>query len=720
MGAVGERPRRRSRSRERETVSCICQNEEPRLSMRNHAVCPFVPENLAQPTEKEGEIKKSISLCDNEAELKEKGSAPRPSAAPRETACTDTREEPQLQPENALPRAQEETKEPDLMLPPGGICPAPAEPAPVAKKPVTSSPERNPEEPHESLFDLVISPVPCQQDGPEVADIQRENVANSNENEEPALSSLFYEPTVSVAPASMDPAAGPVLPCGNLISPVASRPGEVLRPAESVIPIAPPEDQASSAAKPQTNPESERAPVEEQQDLGITSLFDTATQDAQTTQSQPADNAHPYASLQTAEEETKTKSQQISPTNSSSSGLAEADPLLMIREERSPCKSPPDLKCRIRAGTEEEELVCAKQMVRSRSIRTRVFPCAAETVRKRALSGGRVRSAEFVDTFLQSKVEGLFVTCEGCSLRLILSTCCRQCDNCSRKLCNRCESRCQTCSAVFCPTCNMTLACAQCSLTVCKKLCSVACTTCGKPICSKRCSISCRKCRQSFLCTDCVVKCSHCSELFCGACCSLSCSVCHSPVCSPITCEGCGTSFCPACAKTLVEGCPDCDWRFVDTAGGLTVSTDGKMVSAPIEEQEFVDAVAGSKVFVAGVHRFALRIEKIQSDCAGCGFGICPAGKEVSVKNMLGVTANNYGMSGTLSGPRRRLKDGDVYYVRVDMDKRELRIWGTTRETDLVAPIPNTEPAGYVPVLARCHGKMRVQVQVETKLECTK
>ena len=302
--------------------------------------------------------------------------------------------------------------------------------------------------------------------------------------------------------------------------------------------------------------------------------------------------------------------------------------------------------------------------------------------------------------------------CVNCS-NILLSTCCRVCFQCQRSLCTICERTCLRNDKLICKKCNEEneliaksspknklickgclqeieeekKVCEKCQSLYCKK-CSLCITTCN--ICSKRLCVLCTRC------------CTKCKRIFCIENCSKVCKGCNTPLCT-----GCA-KFCEKCNWAL--HLEECSKKFAK------LSSDSLEIKGidPHSEDYFI--VRGTIEFQTGKHSFYVSLEQVQRDCAGYGFGICKLedyekwfkldNKDVS--NMLiGITANNMGMSPLLTGEHALLKNGNAYSVLVDREMQVMRITGPG--TNLEAKLDPT--AVYIPVLTRCHGKFQIKVK---------
>lgn len=314
---------------------------------------------------------------------------------------------------------------------------------------------------------------------------------------------------------------------------------------------------------------------------------------------------------------------------------------------------------------------------------------------------------------------------EKCSLcqKIILKTCANSCKECKRFVCLKCQNKCKACRSTFCLKC--------------KGLSEENysnCTKCESDIC-KSCISFCSKCTNA-VCTNCKYSCSKCSSIFCTNCeCKKSyCSCCRKPLCKPCSCicngcknyacpdscmkkcKGCEFSFCNNCSKE----CKNCNWELSadDVSEELVeLSASNTVAKAldPCSDEGFV--IRGDKEFTKGIHEFEILLNQVQRDCAGYGIGICRA-KEYKVwktngkqsidvsKIFLGLTANNYGISPELIGPRHFLKPGQTYKFLIDFNQHKFQITGP--ETNVIASINSDE--AYLPLFTRCHGKFQITV----------
>ena len=309
-----------------------------------------------------------------------------------------------------------------------------------------------------------------------------------------------------------------------------------------------------------------------------------------------------------------------------------------------------------------------------------------------------------------------FSECKDCR-KIIMKTCCRRCSECKSGLCNTCDITCSRCPRSMCKGCSKVAMCSVCSGQICG-FCKLTCNHCGKVLCTF-CKTECTQCKAKG-CAQCVSlrSCIICGRLQCARCRTV-CTRCQNEICRQYCqriCTNCKGVYCLKC----IAQCGCLEW-VLDSAEDMVnvgLSHNRLSVWAVDQTKEAAFVLRGMTEFKTGVHRYSVLIEKIQTDCAGSGFGLSTLSsyaewKQDSQKSqhiakyLLGMTANGSGLSPTVIGLHTGLAEGHSYAVQVDRVLQELRICGPG--TDIRASLEPDEV--YIPVFTRCHGSFRLTVQ---------
>jgi len=297
--------------------------------------------------------------------------------------------------------------------------------------------------------------------------------------------------------------------------------------------------------------------------------------------------------------------------------------------------------------------------------------------------------------------------CIDCQ-RALLITSSKTCSACNNPICAFCEDNAKFAEGLICQTCRNNLSginaqCSWCEIQG-KSDSMQTCIKCEQQYCEKCAELNLKGCAncESKECSKCLTQCSDCKFLICSRCLK--------------KCKTCQTPYCIKCATV----CQKCKWKLtIDSKSAVHVKINENGTSCEAVDhrsnEQFV--VRGDIEFAGGYHAYEVGLRQVQRDCAGYGFGIASEEqykdylqkgslyKDFS-KFMLGITANNAGMSLLLKGTKSTLKPGQIFKVCVDIERHKLSIIGP--ETKLFADLmPGVK---YIPVFTRCHGRFAISV----------
>ena len=292
--------------------------------------------------------------------------------------------------------------------------------------------------------------------------------------------------------------------------------------------------------------------------------------------------------------------------------------------------------------------------------------------------------------------------------RQVLLTSCRICYLCQDPICTFCEESCRFPEGIYCPTCRPMMKvtkapCPKCNLLVDRDsmLCCIRCAKTLCPNCHEKMTKTCLTCTGK-CCEDCLKRCSKCQDFVCTNCVK-RCNICRNPCCNK-----CSAS------------CKNCTWKLhaegVNTKF-VQIKSGGLCAEALDQRSEDAFILRGLANFMTGVYAYEVLLKQVQRDCSGFGFGLSTLenykdyidgkiGKKDFGKVLIGITANNAGMSHAINGPRVQLKPGQTFKVIVNRDTQKMEITGPG--TKLVADL--MPEVVYIPVFTRCHGGFAVYI----------